>query len=66
MEGQGLISNLYVNQEAVVGESEPWRIGRGVRQGCSLSPILFSIYAEMMMKKAMEGIEEDVKFGGKL
>ena len=57
-------------QEAVVrvaeGESQPGIIGRGVRQGCPLSPLLFSIYAEMMMKEAMEDIIEGVKVGGEL
>lgn len=63
-----LIKDLYMEQEAIVriadGESDPGIIGRGVRQGCPLSPILFSIYAEMMMKEAMDGIEEGVRVGG--
>ena len=41
-------------------------IGQGVRQGCTLSPLLFSIYAEAMMLEAMEGIEEGVRVGGTL
>jgi hypothetical protein len=65
-----LIGDLYMRQQAVVrvadGESEPAVIGRGVRQGCTLSPLLFSIYAEAMMLEAMEGIEEGVRVGGKL
>ncbi len=63
-----MIMELYMRQEAVVrtaaGEAEPGTIGRGVRQGCPLSPLLFSIYVETMMVEAMEGVEEGVKIGG--
>ena len=41
-------------------------IGQGVRQGCTLSPLLFSIYAEAMMLEAREGIEKGVRVGGKV
>jgi len=45
---RNLIKELYVNQKAfvMVGEtmSEACSIGRGVRQGCSLSPLLFIIH----------------------
>src|ERR1043165_4914434 len=65
-----LILNLYMNQKAVVKIqqelSEEGEIGRGVRQGCCMSPLLFNIYAEAMMEEAMEGIEEGIKIGGKL
>ena len=45
--------------------SEVSLMGRGVRQGCCLSPLLFTVYAEMMMVEAMEDIEEGIKVGGK-
>src|SRR6476469_2235511 len=67
---QRMISELYMNQEAVVriadGESDSGIIGRGVRHGCPLSPLLFLIYAEMMMKEALENVEEGIRVGDEL
>src|SRR6476619_67685 len=67
---QRIISELYMNQEAevriAVGESDFGIIGRAVRQGCPLSPLLFSIYAEMMMKEALENVGEGIRVGGEL
>src|SRR6476469_154377 len=67
---QRMISELYINQEAVVriagGESDSGIIGRGVRQGCPLYPLLFSIYAEVMMKEALENVEEGIRIYGEL
>src|SRR6476469_1507656 len=65
-----MISELYRNQEAVIriagGESDSGIIGRGVRQGCPLFPLLFSIYAEMIMKEVLENVEEGIRVGGEL
>ena len=47
------------------GDSDPGVIGRGVRQGCPISPLLFSIYAEVMMIEALEDME-GVPVGGQL
>ena len=55
-----LLRNLYVGQEATVGTgrgSTNWfQIGRGVHQGCILSPWLFKLAAEYIMRNA--GLEE--------
>jgi len=65
-----MIRSLYMEEIATVRVAEeyadPTVVGRGVRQGCCLSPLLFTVYAEMMMLEAMEEIDEGVKVGGKL
>src|SRR6476661_703462 len=65
-----MICELHMNQEAVVriagGDSDSGIIGRGVKQGYPLSPVLFSIYTEMMMKEALENVEEGIRVGGEL
>ena len=55
-----LLRNLYADQEAIVrtghGTTDWFQIGKGVRQGCILSPCLFNFYAEYIMRNA--GLEE--------
>ena len=62
--------NLYMQHTAVVITenvgSEPGEIGRGVRQGCLLSSLLFSVFAEIMMIEAMKYVEEGVRIEGEL
>ena len=55
-----LLRNLYAGQEAIVrtghGTTDWFQIGKGVRQGCILSPCLFNLYAEFIMRNT--GLEE--------
>ena len=55
-----LLRNLYAGQEATVrtghGTTDWFQIGKGVRQGCILSPCLFNLYTEYIMRNA--GLEE--------
>ena len=55
-----LLRNLHAGQEATVrtgrGTTDWFQIGKGVHQGCILSPCLFNFYAEHIMRNA--GLEE--------
>ena len=55
-----LLRNLYAGQEATVrtehGTTDWFQIGKGVHQGCILSPCLFNFYAEYIMKNP--GLDE--------
>ena len=55
-----LLRNLYAGQEATVrtghGTTDWFQIGKGVYQGCILSPCLFNLYAKYIMRNA--GLEE--------
>ena len=55
-----LLRNLYAGQEATVrnghGPTDWFQIGKGGRQGCILSPCLFNLYPDYIMRNA--GLEE--------
>ena len=55
-----LLRNLYAGQVATVrtghGTTDWFQIGKGVHQGCILSPYLFNLYAEYILKNA--GLDE--------
>ena len=65
-----LLRNLYASQEATVrtghGTTDWFQIGKGICQGCILSPYLFNLYAEHIMRNA--GLEEgkaEIKIAGR-
>ena len=65
-----LLRNLYAGQEATVRtghETTGWfQIGKGVHQGCMLSPSLFNLYAEYIMRNAgLDEAQAGIKIAGK-
>ena len=65
-----LLRNLYAGQEATVrtahGTADWFQIGKGVRQGCILSPCLFNFYAEYIMRNpGMEETQAGIKIAGR-
>ena len=66
----GLFRNLYACQEATVrtghGTTDWFQIGKGVRQGCILSPRLFNFYEEYIMRNAgLEEAQAEIKIAGR-
>ena len=65
-----LLRNLYAGQEATVrtghGTTDWFQIGKGVRQGCILSPCLFNFYAEYIRRNAgLEETQGGIKIAGR-
>ena len=65
-----LLRNLYAGQEATVrtghGTTDWFQIGKGVCQGCILSPCLFNFYAEYIMRNpGLEEAQAGIKIAGK-
>ena len=66
-----LLRNLYAGQEATVraghGTTDWFQIGKGVHQGCILSPRLFNFYAEYLMRNAgLEEAQAEIKIARKI
>ena len=64
-----LLRNLYAGQEATVrtrhGATDWFQIGKGVRQGCVLSPCLLNLYAEYILRNTgMEKAQAGIKISG--
>ena len=65
-----LLRNLYAGQEATVrtgrGTTDWFQIGKGLCQGCILSPSLFNLYAEYIMRNAgLEEAQAGIKIAGR-
>ena len=65
-----LLRNLYTGQEEIVGTghgtTDGFLIGKGVHQGCILSPCLFNFYAEYIMRNSgLEEAQAGIKIAGR-
>ena len=65
-----LLRNLYAGQEATVrtghGTTDWFQTGKGVHQGCTLSPCLFNLYAEYIMRNAgLDEAQAGIKIAGR-
>ena len=65
-----LLRNLYASQEATVrtghGTTDCFQTGKGVHQGCILSPCLFNFYAEYIMRNTgLEEAQAGIKISGR-
>ena len=65
-----LLRNLYAGQEATVrtghGTTDWFQVGKGVHQGCILSPCLFNLYAEYIMRHTgLEEAQAGIKIAGR-
>ena len=65
-----LLRNLYAGQEATVrtghGTADWFQIGKGVSEGCILSPCLFNLYAEYIMRDSgLERAQAGIKIDGR-
>ena len=65
-----LLKNLHAGQEATVrtghGTTDWFQIGKGVHQGCILSPCLFNFYTEYIMRNAgLEETQAGIKIAGR-
>ena len=65
-----LLRNLYAGQEATArtghGTTDWFQIGKGVHQGCILSPYLFNLYAEYIMRNAgLDATQAGIKIAGR-
>ena len=66
-----LLRNLYAGQKATVrtrhGTTDWFQIGKGVHQGCILSPCLFNLYAKYIMRNAgLEEAQAGIKIAGEI